>query len=63
VSDGVRMDENLAFRVGLLMGELAKKGVRAEPVLDENGFTDTIHVQLGEPFTHVYLHLKVSNAE
>jgi hypothetical protein len=54
------MDPTLAFRVGLLMGQLAKNGMNAYPVMDKDGFTDTIQVQLDEPFTHITLNLKVS---
>jgi hypothetical protein len=54
------MDEGLAFRVGLFMGELAKNGIHAEPVVDKNGYTDEVRVTLDEPFDHITLRVKVS---
>lgn len=53
------MDPVLAFRVGLLMGELASRGVNAVPITDENGFTNQISIRLDEPYQHVELKVTV----
>jgi hypothetical protein len=54
------MDEGLAFRVGLFMGLLQKNTIKAEPVTDENGYTDEILVTFDEPFDHITVKVKVS---
>jgi hypothetical protein len=53
------MDPTLAFRVGLLMGELANRGVNAVPIMDENGFTNQMSIRLDEPYSHIELKVTV----
>lgn len=53
------MDSGLAWRTGGLMGELSKKGVDAIPVMDEDGYTNQIIVDLGELFGRVRITVEI----
>ena len=42
---GRPLDENHSFRTGLVLGELLKKDIDAEPVIDDYGnYTNTIKI-------------------
>lgn len=56
------MDPTLAFRIGLLMGELAKRGVNVVPITDEDGFTDRMSIRLSEPWEYIELKVTVELA-
>jgi len=57
------MDPTLAFRTGLLLGELAKRGVNVNPFTDEHGFTNELHIRLDEPWSHIELKVTVELVE